>query len=400
MNYRYTYDTMDNITAKDTEHGNYSYEYDALYRLIDVGNPDASGLTDEAFTYDNVGNRLTSAEAAGAWTYNGNNELESNPDATFEYDANGNMIKKTVDGVVTSYVYNIEDRLVEVWDGEVGSGSLSALYYYDPFGRRLWKDVGGTRTYYHYADEGLVAEMDSAGNVGKSYGYKPGSVWGTDPLFMKVGVQYYFYHNDHLGTPQKMTSSNGTVVWSAKYEAFGKAQVATAFTVVNNLRFPGQYWDEETGLHYNWFRFYDPETGRYLSRDPIGFAAGLNLYVFVENNPIIKFDPLGKECWTSGIGGMAALGPGGAMTIQHICCTDCENEVECCTVISLCTCVGFGTTASSIFGTTSTNRSGENCYYSGSYGGVSVGIGGGATVGVGPGAGGFYCCCFNRSNCD
>ncbi len=100
---------MDNITAKDTEHGNYSYEYDALYRLTDVDNPDVSGLTDEAFTYDNVGNRLTSAEAAGAWTYNGNNELESNPEATYEYDANGNMTRKTVGSVVTSYVYNIED---------------------------------------------------------------------------------------------------------------------------------------------------------------------------------------------------------------------------------------------------------------------------------------------------
>ncbi len=337
MNYRYTYDTMDNITAKQTEHGNYSYEYDALYRLIDVGNPDVSGLADEAFTYDNVGNRLTSAEAAGAWTYNGNNELESNPEATYEYDANGNMIKKTVDGVVTSYVYNIEDRLVEVWDGEVGSGSLIALYYYAPFGRRLWKDVGGTRTYYHYADEGLVAEMDSAGNVGKSYGYKPGSVWGTDPLFMKAGAQYYFYHNDHLGTPQKMTSKSGAVVWSAKYEAFGKAQVATASTVVNNLRFPGQYFDEETGLHYNMWRYYDAGVGRYFRDDPIGLNGGINLYTYAQLNSINLYDPLGLL--GGGIGGYY----GGGAEISYGQSTCCEKDKKYnVKVLTVCGGVGIG----------------------------------------------------------
>ena len=63
------------------------------------------------------------------------------------------MTKKSVDGAVTSYVYNTEDRLTEVWDGEAGIGSLTGTYYYDPFGRRLWKEVGGVRTYFHYADE-------------------------------------------------------------------------------------------------------------------------------------------------------------------------------------------------------------------------------------------------------
>jgi len=79
------------------------------------------------------------------------------------------------------------------------------------------------------------------------------------------------YHNDHLGTPQKMTASNGAVVWSAKYSSFGKAQVDPESTVVNNLRFPGQYFDGESGLHYNWHRYYDPGTGRYLRVDPLAF---------------------------------------------------------------------------------------------------------------------------------
>ena len=70
------------------------------------------------------------------------------------------------------------------------------------------------------------------------------------------------YHNDHLGTPQKMTSVNGAVVWNATYSSFGEANVDITSTITNNLRFPGQYEDEETGLHYNYHRYYDPTTGR------------------------------------------------------------------------------------------------------------------------------------------
>jgi RHS repeat-associated protein len=166
-------------------------------------------------------------------------------------------------------VYNIEDRLTEVWDGEVSTGSLTASYYYDPFGRRLWKDVGGTRTHFLYADEGLIGEFDGSGQEIKTYGYKPGSMWTTDPLFMKEGGNYYFYHNDHLGTPQKLTSTNGAVVWSAKYNSFGEATVDASSTITNPLRFPGQHYDQETGLYYNYHRYYDTVIGKYLRPDPI-----------------------------------------------------------------------------------------------------------------------------------
>ncbi|MCP3950600.1 MAG: hypothetical protein GY697_00025, partial [Desulfobacterales bacterium] len=141
VDYAYTYDKVDNITAKNTEHGGYGYQYDDLYRLKDVDNP--ATAADEAFTYDGVGNRLTAADTAGNWSYNQNNELGGFDNTTYEYDVNGNMTQKSVDGSVTSYVYNTEDRLTQVWSGEVGSGSLAASYYYDPFGRRLWKEVSG-----------------------------------------------------------------------------------------------------------------------------------------------------------------------------------------------------------------------------------------------------------------
>ena len=109
---------------------------------------------------------------------------------------------------------------------------------------------------------------------------------------MKTGGRYYFYHNDHLGTPQKMTDVSGAVVWSAKSESFGETVVEVA-TVENNLRFPGQYYDSETGLHYNWFRYYDSNTGRYLRVDPIGLAGGINLYAYCLNDPVNFVDPWG-----------------------------------------------------------------------------------------------------------
>ncbi|ABW67703.1 RHS repeat domain-containing protein [Desulfosudis oleivorans] len=338
LNYTYAHDAMDNITAKQTEHGDYGYGYDDLHRLATVDNP-AAGLADEAFTYDSVGNRLTSAQAAGDWTYNDNNELLSSVGvtggSTYEYDANGNTIKKTVGGVVTSYVYNTEDRLTQVWSGLPGSGSLTATYYYDPFGRRLWKGVGGTRTYFHYSDEGLVAEINASGTVVKSYGWQPGGTWGTDPLFMKVSGNYYFYHNDHLGTPQKLTASNGAVVWSAKYESFGDATVEIE-TVENNLRFPGQYFDGESGLHYNLHRYYAPELGRFLKDDPIGLRGGINQYIYADNNVSNNTDPyglfskktkcqiacnvaLGYTCTVLGIGSGIVSGPLVGIGVGVVC---------------------------------------------------------------------------------
>ena len=175
---------------------------------------------------------------------------------------------------------------------------MIASYYYDPFGRRLWKEVAGVRTYFHYSDEGLIGEYDSTGNEIKTYGYKPGSTWTTDPLFMKEGSSYYFYQNDHLGTPQKMTAVNGAVVWAAKYSSFGEASVDAASTVTNNLRVPGQYYDGETGLHYNYHRYYDPETGRYLKPDPLGLRGGLNLFQYALSNPIVKYDQYGLAVTT------------------------------------------------------------------------------------------------------
>ena len=176
---------------------------------------------------------------------------------------------------------------------EDAGGSTIASYYYDPFGRRLWKEVGGTKILFHYGNEGLLGEYDATGAEIKFYGWKPGSHWGTDPLYMQQGGQTYFFHNDELGTPQKMTTATGAVVWSAQYSSFGKAAIDSTSTVENNLRFPGQYEDVETGLHYNWWRYYDSSIGRYFSPDPLGMKEGVNLYLYVSNKLNNAIDPTG-----------------------------------------------------------------------------------------------------------
>jgi RHS repeat-associated protein len=99
-------------------------------------------------------------------------------------------------------------------------------------------------------------------------------------------------HTDHLGTPHMMTDSTGAVVWSAYYKAFGATSV-TVSTITNNLRFPGQYFDLETGLNYNYFRDYNAMIGRYIESDHAGLKGGINLYVYVENNAVNVSDLLG-----------------------------------------------------------------------------------------------------------
>jgi RHS repeat-associated protein len=102
----------------------------------------------------------------------------------------------------------------------------------------------------------------------------------------------YYVHNDHLGTPQVVTDSSQQVVWQASYDPFGQATVSVN-TITFNLRFPGQYYDAETGLHYNYYRYYDPETDRYITADPIGLVGGLNPYRYAEANPLSNADPFG-----------------------------------------------------------------------------------------------------------
>ncbi|MGD8619769.1 MAG: RHS repeat-associated core domain-containing protein, partial [Gammaproteobacteria bacterium] len=110
----------------------------------------------------------------------------------------------------------------------------------------------------------------------------------------KTTTTVSYVHNDHLGTPQAMTDETGDVVWRAMYDPFGKATV-TVNNVALNVRLPGQYFDAETGLHYNYYRYYEPSIGRYLTSDPIGLGGGSNIYAYVGGKPLKYFDLFGLD---------------------------------------------------------------------------------------------------------
>ena len=127
----------------------------------------------------------------------------------------------------------------------------------------------------------------------RSYVYEPGTF---KPMALLKGHgttnEVYYYQLDHLGTPQELTDAGGKIVWSAYYRAYGNIVKFDINEISNPLRFQGQYYDEESGLHYNRHRYYNPNTGRYLTPDPIKLAGGLNSYQYVPN-PTGWVDPLG-----------------------------------------------------------------------------------------------------------
>ena len=124
-----------------------------------------------------------------------------------------------------------------------------------------------------------------------------GTVVADAVRFVSAGTSapgIYSVHADHLGTPQKMIDANQALVWDAVYTPFGQVHSITG-TATNNQRFPWQYTDAETGFKYNYFRDYDPTTGRYIQSDPIGLLGGYNRYAYVFGNPVSRFDFYGLE---------------------------------------------------------------------------------------------------------
>jgi RHS repeat-associated protein len=344
----YEYDANGNVVEKTTPDGSFSYAYDTLNRLTGSTPPVAlqgtpSGLPVEGYGYDAAGNRVGSVHQPGPWNYDGEGRLlgyGANAERrVFTYDANGNVQKVAVGaGTVPDkeivYKYNASEQLVQVTE----DSTVVARYEHDPFGRRVRKQTQQGVVWFQYSAEGLVAEYRENGGLARAYGWKPGGAWGADPLWMadvSGGVWHLgLYHNDHLGTPQRVTNPAGEIVWSGVSEAFGATRVGASSTVVNPLRLPGQYFDEETGLHYNFRRNYAPTEGRYREADPIGVRSyassylartaigyssrmsaldlvetaeedsSLNaLYRYVDNRPLFSTDPTGLAGSNNGSGG-------------------------------------------------------------------------------------------------
>jgi RHS repeat-associated protein len=289
---RYAYDANGNLAGiDDSRKGNRSYHYDPLDRLISV-----RGAMPESFAHDPAGNLLGQNDLPAANLANvKGNRLLMQGDRHYEYDAYGNLSREgrgTGQKLVTEYRYDCQHRLIGV---SLPGGSF-ATYKYDAFGRRIEKTVDGHTTEFLWQGERLIAE--SAENRYRSYIYEPGTF---RPLAMLDGegplrATSFYYQLDHLGTPQELTDYSGEIMWSAKFRAYGNLAALEVSEIDNPLRFQGQYFDAETGLHYNRHRYYNPNTGRFLTPDPIKLAGGLNNYKYV-HNPTGWVDPLGlDEC--------------------------------------------------------------------------------------------------------
>jgi RHS repeat-associated protein len=307
----YTFDADGDITAIGdlvTAARSQVFQYDALQRLSF-----ANGLYGQlGYGYDAVGNRLTqtggttSLSQSYAYAANSNELLQvvnGGTTRSFTYTAAGNVAEDNHgDGTFLAYAYDEGNRLVQV----ANQSQVVAIYDHDYLGRRVVKDVSGTPkkvhkhpkkkqlppvvTHFIYDRAGhVLAEADAAtGATLKEH------LWLDDtPVAMTNGGTLYFVHPDHLGTPQRITDASQAVVYDAAFRPFGETQTITS-PPLTNLRFPGQYFDPESGLAQNWFRDYDADLGRYVESDPIGLQGGLNTYAYARGNPIKHRDPTGK----------------------------------------------------------------------------------------------------------
>ncbi|WP_426205102.1 RHS repeat-associated core domain-containing protein [Pseudomonas sp. TWP3-1] len=287
----YAYSANGNLEQiADTRHGQRNYQYDALDRLIRVCH--TRDHLPESYAHDPAGNLLMQ-DRPGPSSVKGN-RLLAQGDRHYDYDAFGNLIRERrglAQQLITEYRYDSQHRLI----GLIGPDGTTASYRYDAFGRRISKTVDGQTTEFFWQGDHLVAESSKTQH--RSFIYEPGTF---RPLAMLDGkgpkrACPFYYQLDHLGTPQELTDYSGDIAWSAQYAAYGKTtsvELAGEDYLDQPLRFQGQYFDEESGLHYNRHRYYDPDVGRYLTPDPVKLAGGLNQYQYVPN-PTGWVDPLG-----------------------------------------------------------------------------------------------------------
>ena len=284
--------------------------------------------------------------AASAYPSGGNAQFDSKPSKAnrllgFEQPAADGCNSATGKPASTK---NLNNLLADDGDdGKASQGEQPGLIQQllNFFFSKLWSPATSDAeklgwTYVYAEDSSLLAEYGegSAATSGSAqYLWLP-TANGPMPIAAVVNGQTYAVHSDHLNTPRKLTQANGQAVWQWAYSAFGDEQPTTAakrFTsemtnpttgttstpeVTFNLRYPGQYFDKETGLHYNYFRTYAPGTGRYTQPDPIGLDGGWNRFGYVSGNPLRYSDPRGLNpfagAW-AGAGAGSVFGPMGTV---------------------------------------------------------------------------------------
>ena len=334
---RYRYDPTGEL--RESQHGfkgEARFDYDPTGRMERLLRINRAGQSQaEKFAYDPAGN-LLDAQAPAGRGYVRDNRVRVFEDKRFAYDGLGRLIeKRSGRHTLQRLVWDEEDRLREVLtirQPETPDETRQTVRFeYDALGRRILKEdaFGATR----FIWEGMRLIEERRGAHATAFLYEPGSYvplaridTGTlsaertggdeDKAAKSASAQVLYFHNDPSGLPEELSDAQGRIRWRGAFKAWGNTLRETWETVAidgrpvaadpvpsptaanevqpleQNLRFQGQYLDRDTGLHYNTFRYYDPDIGRFISPDPIGLNGGSNLYQYAPN-PVRWVDPLG-----------------------------------------------------------------------------------------------------------
>ena len=299
VNRRYAYDKAGNlIQSADQRSGVLNYVYDKIGRIQEARNSQTG--RSETFAFDPAHNILSDKIAEGKGkgsNISSGNRLESYNGIEYTYDALGNLIYRQLpDGENQYYQYDLENQLVRAEIKKPAGNTEIWTYAYDPFGRRLskerqdklaWTSTDPKRTHFVWDGSRLLQEYTYKG----SYTYIYTDQDSYEPLAQvfdnaKDGKQYLaYFHTDQIGIPREMTDIHGNLLWYGEYTAWGrlKKDERVYRNAHQPFRLQNQYFDEETGLHYNLMRYYEPEAGRFVNQDPIGLLGGENLYTFAPN---------------------------------------------------------------------------------------------------------------------
>ncbi|MDC0765485.1 RHS repeat-associated core domain-containing protein [Streptomyces sp. HD] len=298
-------------------------------RLDPLGRPlsvSAAGWQ-ETYAYDQHGNqteadwpeRAADPDSRGERTYTGT-RLRGAGRVTYEHDAAGRVTLRRKTRLsrkpdIWRYTYDAEDRLISCTtpDGTVWR------YRYDPLGRRVSKqrlsgDGGSVVQTTHFVWDGhrLAEQTDSSSGVTLTWdhdGHRPLHQYERKPLDQgEIDSRFFAIVTDLIGAPTELVDESGQVAWHTRSTIWGTTAWNTDATAYTPLRYPGQYADAETGLYYNRYRHYDPETARYTSADPLGLAPAPNPCAYVRN-PLVWADPLGLSPY-AGPGGQRRASPG------------------------------------------------------------------------------------------
>ena len=283
----YTVDAAGNRTSKADQLAavTSNYAYDAIYQLTQV----AQGAnTTESYSYDPVGNRLSSL-GVSPYSYNPSNEMVSTSTAMFVYDANGNMTSKTDSTGATQYTWDFENRLASVTLPGTG-GTIT--FKYDPLGRRIYRSSSSGTSVFAYDGDNLIEETNAAGAVVARYSQ---TQTVDEPLAMLRSSTTSYYQADALGSVSSLSNTAGALANTYTYDSFGNL-TASSGSLTNPFRYTGREFDTETNLYFYRARYFDQSVGRFLSEDPSSFFSGsLNFYEYVENSPLGFKDPNGLQ---------------------------------------------------------------------------------------------------------